>query len=165
LDLKYRPQGKELNIIGNLTQYHLQTVRGPGLAYNIPDTHLGGKCYLMDEFEILKGTNDKYAVEFNNFEECVALAKEHMHTPSYAAVAVFDTKDRGIEKFKSPGTLYIKSDIPGKSRNASAEQAGFLKWGVYNKVTFWRSAALADWVESGEPFADMHDGVVELKKD
>merc|ERR1712038_1297699 len=138
------------------------TVRGPGLAYNIPDHQITAKCYMMDEFEILRGNNDLHSVEFENFNDCVKKAKEGTNNASYAVVAVWEKDDKDRKK---PGTLYIKKDVPGKSTNADVEGAPrFLRRGITNKATFWRTPALSDWIEEKSPAADIHDGVVELKK-
>mmetsp|Transcript_17331 Transcript_17331/g.21900 ORF Transcript_17331/g.21900 Transcript_17331/m.21900 type:complete len:517 (-) Transcript_17331:86-1636(-) len=163
-DLKWVPQDERMDHIGNLTHDHNNTVRGPGLGYNIPDDKLAGKCYMMDEFEILKGQHDIGSpIPFTDFNDCVKKAKEGMHTAAYAAVAVWDKNNTGEEKFNKPGTLYIKKCVPGKSEDAKSIGVSFWNKGSKNKATFWRTACLVDWTEEGEPSADIHDGVVELK--
>lgn len=163
-DLKWEPQDDRMDLVGNLTHDHNNTVRGPGLAYKIPDEKLAGKCYMMDEFEVLKNFNDVGSpIPFTSFSDCVKKAKEGMHSASYAAVAVWEKSENGKEKFKMPGTLYIKKCVPGKSEDAKSVGAGFWNKGVKNKATFWRTACLGDWVEERSPAADIHDGVVELK--
>ena len=162
-NLKWEPQDIKKNIIGNLGHDHNQTVRGPGLAYNIPDVNLAGKCYTMDEFEIMKNNHDVRSVQFTSFNDCVKKAKEGMINSSYGAVAVWDKATQGRAKFDRPGTLYIKKCVPGCSTNADAQGANWLNRGVKNKATFWRSAGLNDWVEEKSAAADIHDGIVELK--
>lgn len=162
-DLEWEHQDIEKDIINNLAHDHTHTVRGPGLAYNIPDYKLAGKCYMMDEFEIMKNNHDVGEVQFTNFNDCVKKAKEAMHNASYAAVAVWDKGDQGKAKFERPGTLYIKNCVPAQSTNANVQGVNWFNQGVKNKATFWRSNGLNDWVKEKSPAADIHDGIVELK--
>lgn len=162
-DLEWEHQDIKKNIAWDLYHDHIHTVRGPGLAYNIPDYKLAGKCYMMDEFEIMKNNHDVGEVQFTNFNDCVKKAKAAMIHPSYAAVAVWDKGDQGKAKFERPGTLYIKNCVPAQSTNADVQGVGWFNQGVKNKATFWRSYGLNDWVKEKSPAADIHDGIVELK--
>jgi len=163
-DLEWKDQDTRMNLIGNLTHDHNNTVRGPGLAYHICDDKLAGKCYMMDEFEVSKNSHDiGKPIRFTDFNDCVEKAKKAMHNASYAAVAVWDKSTNGKEKFKNKGTLYIKEGIPGKSKYASPLRGGFWYREVKNKATFWRTACLNDLIEKEAEGADIHKGVVELK--
>jgi len=169
-DLKYSNKlSGSFDIIRYLTNDHLQTVRGPGLAYEIPQKSLAGKTYMLDGFEILEGYHDVKHLDFNGKEDLIKKLKENMYLASYAAVAVWDNKNIATEdKFKdgAKGTLYFKDYVPGKSDDAKVDGGSwFGRSDTKHKATFWRTPALNDWVNSYTSInSDKLPGIIELKK-
>ena len=91
LKIRYFEWQETTNIMGNITHNHLMNVKGPGVGYSIPESHIEvNKLYHMHRKAMLKDQKCSIGtpVDVNGWEDCLEKAKENLVRASMGVVVV-----------------------------------------------------------------------------
>lgn len=133
------------DVVGKITHDHNFTVRGPGLAYNIPEGNggLSSRLYYQHEVAILQdGKNDiGDVIPVDGWEDCLQKAKKYLDKASMGAVVEWENS--GDKMFEGKGRMILKKDVPKSVDSAGKAESSWI-FGKQTSTTFWRTPALSD---------------------